>query len=96
MILVVFIINCIIGILLYIYIPKFWRKITKRIQKNYEIEFCIIYFSHPSDSNKKGELVKMKPMKLRVTADDEDDARNFMNQIVHDNIKIEISTIEEI
>lgn len=90
-----FIIGSLFGILVYIYVPKLVSRFSKKIGKDYEVTFTIMYLTHPKETNKKGEYVRMKPISIRVKAVDDEDAVDFANEIVHDNIKVEIDSVEE-
>ena len=90
------IIGCIIGILLYIYVPKILSKVFEVVKKEYDVVISVMYFSHPNEITKKGEFIRMKPIIVRVQANDENDAIDFANEIIYDGIKIEIESVEEI
>lgn len=90
-----FIAGGILGILLYIYLPKLFFKIFEVVGKEYEVKFTIMYFYHPTETSKKGEYIRMKPIILKIKASDEEEAGKFATEIVHENLKIEIDSIEE-
>lgn len=90
-----FILGSIFGILIYIYVPKIASRFNKKIGKDYEVTFTIMYLTHPKETNKKGEYVRMKPISIRVKSVDDEDAVDFANDIIYDNIKVEIDSVEE-
>lgn len=71
-------------------------KIFEKPKIKYAVTVTISYFMHPIEESKKGEFVRMKPIPLRVSAETEQDAIDFANNIVRDNIKVEIDVVEEI
>lgn len=92
---VFFIIGGIFGISMYIYIPK-WTSKFFIPGREYEVKFTVMYFYHPTETSKKGEYVRMKPVLIRINANDEEEASKFASEIVHENLKVEIDSIEEI
>lgn len=92
----VYIFGAITGIFAYIYIPKLIEKYFVKHRKVYKVSFTIMYFSHPTEVNKKGEFVRMKQITARVTGNDEESAIQLMKDIIFSDLKIEINSIEEI
>ena len=90
-----FILGSLLGIFAYIYIPKFMAKYFEKVRKEFEVTFTLMYFYHPLETSKKGEYIRMKPVTIRVNADDEEDANTLSKDIIRDHIKIEIDSIEE-
>jgi len=92
---ILFIIGALFGISAYIYIPKLVLFIFEKIKKEYEVTFTLMYFYHPTETSKKGEYIRMKPITIHILANDEEEASEFVKDVIHDNIKIEIDSIEE-
>jgi len=89
-----FILGGLFILLLNYIVPKVIAFFDKN-KKRYEVVLNISYFIHPTESSKKGEFVRIKPVSINLVASDEDEAMKFANQIALDNIKVEISSIEE-
>jgi hypothetical protein len=65
---ILFILGATFGILVYIYVPKLVMRLFEVIGKEYEVKFTIMYFYHPTETSKKGEYARMKPITLRIYA----------------------------
>ena len=90
-----FIAGCLFILIMNTIIPKILSRFSE-VEKKYEVLINISYFVHPTDSSKKGEYIRMKPIPIQLTAADEEGAIEFVNQIVKDNIKVEVVSIEEL
>lgn len=92
---VIFIIGAVLGILFYIYIRKILidSKLFLRRRKEYLVTFTLMCFYHPIDTNKKGEFAKTKPITIKVSAYDDNEAEDIARIMAEDNIKVEIESI---
>lgn len=90
-----FMFGSLFGIFAYIYIPKLAAKYFEKVRREFEVTFTLLYFYHPLETSKKGEYIRTKPVTIRIFADDEEDASELSKDIIRDNIKIEIDSIEE-
>lgn len=91
-----FILGGVFGICMYIYIPKWVSRFFEVLNKEYEVKFTLMYFYHPTETSKKGEYVRMKPIVIRINAIDEEEASKFASEVVHENLKVEIDSVEEV
>lgn len=90
-----FILGIVIGVLAYIYAQKL-ISILEINWKEYEVKFTIMYFHHPTETSKNGEYIRMKPVTIRLHANNEEDAAEYASDIVHENLKVEIDSVEEV
>ncbi len=93
---ILFLLGSLFGIFAYIYIPKLLGRFFLTIKKDFIINFTITHFFHPTELAKRGEYVRVKSMSIKVSANNENDAIDIANDVVHDNLKLEINSIEEI
>ena len=90
----IFIIGLIMGIMSVIYLPRLFWKLFEKTRKQYEVSLTLMYYQHPIDTTKKGEYVRTKPIVVRVLAYDEDSATSFAKEVIEDNLRIEVDTVE--
>ncbi len=95
------IIGIAVGILLYIKVPiwiKKWFPKWERELKVYEIQFRISWLSQPSLFNVEvnGELIKTKPITVRIKAINEQSALLHLHELVIQEVKPDLITIKEI
>ncbi len=101
MYLLMLIIGVVVGIILYIRIPiwiKTWFPKWIKETKVFEIQFRISWLSQPSFFNVEvnGELIKTKPITVRVEAQDEESALLHLRELIIQEIKPDLITIKEI
>ena len=100
MILLYILLGVCLGIVSYIYIPKFVKKyLTKPDNSKYfDITFKLVYFVEPSiyHHNTNAELIKTDNIKMKIKALDKNEALNMLEEIVHQEIKLELTEIKDL
>jgi hypothetical protein len=100
MYLLVLILGSILGIILYKKVPV-WLHHYKPVffppRKTYEIQFRLTWLSQPSifTTDLNGDLVKTKPITVRITADSEHDALMYLNELILQETKPDLIAIKE-
>lgn len=94
-----YLIGLISGILIVIFFIIFKKMIERSLIKTgtpFEITFTVSYVNHPNGDATKSQVFTTKPITTRVVALDEEDARDFIRTIVMDEVRIEISEINQV
>ena len=94
--LLIFIIAFILGILSVKLLPKLFYKLFETTKYEYEVKLRVMYYQHPLDTTKKGEYVSTKTVCMKVMAYNSDSAVDFAKEIVEDNLRIEIDSVEKV
>lgn len=98
MILIGLIIGITLTILGYKFIPRIFTVIKEHRKDNtYEFTFKMTFLVPPNLSTEvKGKLVKSENIIIRVNAHDEETAREYFAEIVHQEIKIDLVELKHI
>jgi hypothetical protein len=101
MYLLMLIIGIVVGIILYRKVPIWIRKWFPKWDpelKVYEIQFKISWLSQPSlfTVEVNGELIKTKPITIRVKAQNEESALLQLHELIIQEIKPDLLTIKEV
>lgn len=97
----VLIIGIVLGLILYKKFPKWVRVWFPDLLPRtivYEIQFRISWLSQPSLFNEdiNGELIKTKPITVRVEAINEEEALANLHELLLQEVKPDLITIKEI
>lgn|SRR5574343_1482168 len=94
-----YLIGLISGILIVISFLIFKKIVEQSLIKTgtaFEVTFTVSYVNHPNGDVTKSQVFATRPITTRVVALDEEDARDFIRTIVMDEVRIEISEINQL
>jgi hypothetical protein len=86
-------IGVIIGILLKNKIIKFAQSIVIPKIDTFNIKFHVYFVMHPNGS-KLNEIIKTDTIQISVNSKSEDDAIEFVKDLINDEIRVEIESVE--
>ena len=87
------IIGVIIGILLKNKIIKLAQSIIISKKNTFNIRFHVYFVMHPNGS-KVNEIIKTDTIQISVNSKNEDDAIEFIKELINDQIRVEIESVE--
>jgi len=90
----IFLAGIVFGIVAVIFLPRLIFKLFEVTKHEYEVKLRVMYYQHPLDTSKKGEYISTKTVSMKVVAYDEGSAEDFAREIVEDNLRIEIDSVE--
>lgn len=87
------IIGIIIGILLKNKIIKFAQSIVIPKRNTFNIKFHVYFVMHPNGS-KVNEIIKTDTIQISVNSKTENDAIEFVKDLINDEIRVEVESVE--
>ncbi len=100
-----YLIVLIVGVLLggFVYKSNLLNKILNKYRffpknKYFEIQFRLLWLSQPSifTADVNGDLIKTKPITIRIVAESEHDALIYLNELLLQEVKPDLIAIKEI
>jgi len=87
------IVGIIIGILLKNKIIKFAQSIVIPKRNTFNIKFHVYFVMHPNGS-KVNEIIKTDTIQISVNSKTENDAIEFVKDLINDEIRVEVESVE--
>lgn len=87
------IIGIIVGMILKNKIINWWKSIVVADKHEYDITFHAYFVIHKNGS-KTNEIIKTESLTIKIVAKDEQEAHEILNDMINENTKIEIESIE--